>query len=80
MPMTKAYLNSVVESIEDYQIRRVRWAAETLDRRGESFDRWKVIRMAGLRPDYSETVERAIEQEVCLDEQYHLRAAIWHNL
>jgi len=35
--------------------------------------------MAGLRPDYSETVERAIEQEVCLDEQYHLRAAIWHN-
>ena len=80
MPLTKVYLDSVVESIEDYQIRRVRWAAETLDRRGESVDRWKVIRMAGLRPDYSDTVERAIEQEVCLDEQYHLRAAIWHNL
>ena len=80
MPMTQAYLNSVTESIEDHQIRRVRWAAALLDRRGESVDRWKVIRMAGLRPDYSETVERAIEQEVCLDEQYHLRAAIWRNL
>jgi hypothetical protein len=64
MPLTKVYLDSVAESIEDYQIRRVRWAAALLDRRGESVDRWKVIRMAGLRPDYSETVEQAIELNV----------------
>lgn len=65
MPQAKAYLESVTESIEDYQIRRVQWAAETLDRQGESVEQWKVIRLAGLKPGYSENVERAIEYAVC---------------
>ncbi|MGI0484865.1 TnsD family Tn7-like transposition protein [Pantanalinema rosaneae CENA516] len=64
MLLTKAYLDSVVESVEDYQIRRVRWAAEILDRRGERVESWKVVRLAGLRPDYSEKVEQAIDQAV----------------
>lgn len=64
MPMTQTYLDSVTESVEDYQIRRVRWAAELLDRRGESIDRWKVIRIAGLRPDYSEKVGKAVEEKI----------------
>ncbi len=79
MPLTQAYLNSVTESVEAYQIRRVRWAAEWLDWRGEEVLRWKVVRMAGLRPDYSEKVERAIEHEVCLEERNHFHAAIRHN-
>ena len=65
LPLMKVYLDAVTESIEDYQIRRVKWAAALLDRRGESVDRWKVVRMAGLRSDYSEKVERAIDEEVC---------------
>ena len=64
MPQTKTYLDSVAESIEDYQIRRVKWAIETLDQRGEEVLCWKVVRMAGLKPDYSEKVERAIAQEL----------------
>ncbi len=65
MPLTKVHLDAVTESIEEYQIRRVRWAAALLDRWGESVDLWKVIRMAGLKPDYSEKVEWAIDEEVC---------------
>lgn len=65
MPQTKAYLESVTESIEDYQIRRVQWAAETLDRRGERVESWKVVRLAGLRSGYSKRIERAIDQAVC---------------
>ncbi len=60
MPLTQAYLNSVTASIEAYQIRRVRWAAEWLDLRGQEVLRWKVVRMTGLKPDYSEKVEWAI--------------------
>ncbi|MBM0744582.1 hypothetical protein JOY44_23735 [Phormidium sp. CLA17] len=70
MPQTKTYLDSVVESIEDYQIRRVRWAATLLDQRGEEVLSWKVVRMAGLRPDYSEKVKRAISQ---LDQQIDVK-------
>lgn len=58
MPRTRAYLDSVIESLEDFQIRRVRWAVEALDLRGEEVLRWKVVRMAGLKPDYSEKGDR----------------------
>lgn len=60
MPLTQAYLESVVETMEAFQIRRVEWAAEQLDRQGEIALHWKIVRMAGLRPGYSEEVERAI--------------------
>ena len=64
MPQTTVYLDAVTESIEDFQIRRIKWAAELLDRRGESIDLWKVVRMAGLKPGYSEKVRKAIELSV----------------
>jgi hypothetical protein len=60
LPLTQAYLESVVETTEAFQIRRVRWAVEQLDRQGEVALPWKIVRMAGLRPGYSEEVERAI--------------------
>lgn len=65
LPLTQAYLDSVTECIEDFQIRRVHWAAEQLDRQAKVIEPWKIIRMAGLRPNYSEKVARAIEQAIC---------------
>ncbi|MGG6295456.1 TnsD family transposase [Leptolyngbya sp. AN02str] len=65
LPLTRAYLESVIETIEDFQIRRVCWAAEQLNHRGETVEYWKVIRLAGLKPDYSEKVKRVLESEVC---------------
>lgn len=62
MPQTKAYLDLVTESIEDFQIRRVRWAAEMLDRRGEGVECWRVVRMAGLGQNYSRKVGKILEE------------------
>jgi hypothetical protein len=64
MPLTKAYLDSVVETVEDFQVRRVRWAAKQLDERGTAVEAWKIVRLAGLGATYSEVVCKAIEQEV----------------
>jgi hypothetical protein len=64
MPLTKAYLESVTESIEDYQIRRIKWAVKKLEEQGEEVQPWKVIRMAGLREDYAEEVKAALEDEL----------------
>ncbi|MGQ4650324.1 TnsD family Tn7-like transposition protein [Lyngbya aestuarii] len=64
MPLTKAYLESVTESIEDYQIRRIKWAIAKLEQQGQEVQPWKVIRMAGLREDYSQKVQAALEDEV----------------
>ena len=64
MPLTKVYLDSVVESIEDYQIRRVLWAVALLDRQGEDVGLWKVVRIAGLSPSGVESIKEAFKREV----------------
>jgi Tn7-like transposition protein D/TniQ len=62
MPITGDYLATVMESIEDFQIRRIRWAIEELDRRKEPLVSWRVMRLAGLRKDYSKLVSCIIKE------------------
>jgi Tn7-like transposition protein D/TniQ len=61
MPMTGDYLGKVTESIEDFQIRRIRWAIGVLDRRREPVVSWRVMRLAGLREDRRNLVESVFE-------------------
>lgn len=60
LPRTKIALGSLVETEEDFQIRRVKWAAKILSEKGELLQEWKIVRMAGLRPGYSERVRKEI--------------------
>ncbi len=60
MPMTGNYLATVMESIEDFQIRRIRWAMEELDRRREPMVAWRVMRLAGLGGNISDRVRKAL--------------------
>lgn len=64
MPQTKAYLDSVVETVEAFQVHRVRWAAKQLDEQGTAVEAWKIVRQAGLGSTSSEVVSKVIEQEV----------------
>ena len=59
VPRTKAYLELVAESMEDYQIRKVKWAVKQL---GSDLKPWKIVQKATLRRGYSEKVRRAIEE------------------
>ncbi len=64
LPQTRAYLETVTETVEDFQIRRIQWAIIELDRRGEEIKDWKVLRLAGLREDLSDQVKIALEKEL----------------
>lgn len=64
LPRTKVYLNSVTETVEDFQIRRVRWAVEELERQGEAIMEWKIFRLSGLRENCSGKVRKAIEESL----------------
>jgi Tn7-like transposition protein D/TniQ len=66
MPMTGDYLGKVTESIEDFQIRRIRWAVGELDRRREPVVSWRVMRLAGLGENISDRVQRALEDDLQL--------------
>lgn len=61
LPKTKEALNQVAESQDEYQIRRIHWAANQLRLKNEEIVPWKLIRMAGIRPDYSHAISNAID-------------------
>lgn len=54
----------MIESIEADQIRQVRWVVKLLNGRGEEVVLWKVVRMAGLRPNTVEVIRAALEHEI----------------
>ena len=64
LPRTKAYLESVKETVEDFQIRRIEWAIAELDRQGEEILEWKIMRLACLRTDCSDRVKKYLEQQL----------------
>jgi len=64
LPKTKAFLNSIIETVEDYQIRRVKWAVIEIFSQDEVLKEWKIIRKAGLRPGYSKRIQSAIITEI----------------
>jgi hypothetical protein len=64
LPRTKAYLKLVTETIEDFQMRRIEWAVEELDRQGEEIKEWKILRLASLRQDVSDRVREFLEKKL----------------
>lgn len=51
LPLTRQYLESVVETTEAFQMRRVEWSIKQMEQAGEDIKPWKVQRLAGIRPE-----------------------------
>ena len=64
MPLTKAYLESVKEEVEDYQVRRIKWAIKFLEEYGEKVTLVKTRRLAGLRSSQSQKVRVILDSEL----------------
>jgi len=61
LPVTTKVLSDYLESTSQFQIRRVRWAAEQMA--GEwPIKRWKLVKKAGLRPGYAQEVSDEIDR------------------
>ena len=50
LPLTKEYIESVTESVEEFQKRRIKWAVDQLY--NEDLSLWKVKRFAGIRESF----------------------------
>lgn len=73
LPQCRARLSDVIESVEDFQCRRVIWAAEELRRQGLPIQAWRIRRMAALGNKCASKVEkllfrRANENHICASE------------
>jgi hypothetical protein len=60
LPITAALLSRYLESVAEFQIRRIHWAAEQMQLEFP-LKRWKLIKKAGLRPDYSSAVSEILD-------------------
>lgn len=56
MPKTKAYLKSKVETVEQFQQRRIIYTIKEFRKRGEDIVPWKILRRSGIK-DYSKWFE-----------------------
>lgn len=64
LPMTKQYIEDVVESVEDFQLRRVDSVCRKLYEEKGIFERWEVMRIAGLKKTVSRRVVAKIEENI----------------
>lgn len=63
LPRTKEYLKEITETIEQFQLRRVEWIY-THNQNFRDLKKWELVRLAGLKPNYSKAVETKINQLV----------------
>jgi transposase len=60
LPLTKAYIESVVESMEEFHIRKIKWAIEELERQGKQITLWNLAETAGVKPKYMKGISKKI--------------------
>lgn len=69
LPHCAVALNEMTETLEDFQCRRVIWAAEDLQKGGLPIQVWRLRRIAGLRDQCAPIVENLLV-EISSEDQY----------
>lgn len=64
LPKVQIYLKLVVEDIEAFQTRRVKWVVREMMDNNEQLKAWSVKRKAGIRTECSLNVKKVIEDEI----------------
>ena len=62
LPACAMTLEQVTESLDAFQVRRIRWAAAELDRGDFPVVPWRLRRLAGIRTGRSPVVEAAVDE------------------
>jgi len=64
LPKTNYFLSDIVETVEDFQKRRIIWVALTLKKNCDSIKPWKIKRVAGLKSNLSADLEIFINRVI----------------
>lgn len=60
MPMTKKFIESVIESEQEFRKRRVKNVIKEMGRSGKEVKAWKVLRKAGIKTKFKKQVQNII--------------------
>ncbi len=61
LPQTMDALDRVIEDTETFQLRRIHWSINELDRDGGPVKAWQIMRMAGLRSTSLDLINMVLE-------------------
>lgn len=64
MPKTLVIVNKSIESVEQFQIRRIKNVVSDLRKTNASIKEWQVIRAAGLKKEFAESLKEIINKEI----------------
>lgn len=70
MPMINDYLKDQVETIEEYHIRRIKWAVDEMNREGNNINKSKLIEISGVNNKYIMRMENEV-RKILEDKGFH---------
>lgn len=62
LPKVKAYLDSIEETLQDFDIRKIKWAIEELENEGVIITKWKLIEKSGVNIRYVADIKDKVSQ------------------
>ena len=71
LPLTKAFVEPQIESLEEYHIRKIKWGIEELERQGKEVTLWNIVETAGVKPRYIQVIFKEINK-VLKDKGYDI--------
>lgn len=64
LPTAEEYLESIIETVEDFQIRRIDYICNQIYSKKGKLKKWEIFRRAGLKPNVSERILNVIEDNI----------------
>lgn len=65
LPKTKEYIESHIENLKEYQMRKVKWAIDELNKQGREVTFWNVVEVSGVK-------ERFLKDIISNDNNFYL--------
>ncbi|AOY75362.1 TnsD family Tn7-like transposition protein [Clostridium formicaceticum] len=62
LPLTKQYIESVQESLQEFQVRKIKWGIKQLEKEDMEITLWNLVETAGVKPKYMNAIKTDIEK------------------
>lgn len=62
LPKTKEFLDGEIESIQDFQIRKINWAVKKLKEQGKEITLWNLVELSGVKEKYIKNLTIDIDE------------------
>ncbi len=69
LPKVKDYLDGIEETLQDFHIRKIKWAINELENEGISISKWKLIEKSGVNIGYIVDIKEKLS-EVLMQKGY----------